>query len=397
MVFLLFLGSLQSYSQTQSREELESQRIRLKREITRINELRSSNLQKEKSVLTEVADLNQQIKATENLIAVTNQQANLLTRQISNNQKKISELREELKKLKEDYAQMIRKSYRSESQQSRIMFLLSSESFLQAYKRLQYMKQYADYRQEQGQSIKKRTVTLQNLNVSLAEQKKTKERLIAENRKTRARLEKNREAQQDLIAIIRQKEGKYVAQLHEKQKAINEIDRAIERIIAAAIAENNEESGSAERDVFEMTPAAKALAAEFAANKGKLPWPVRTGVLSMHFGRQRHPVVKSVTINSNGVRIDTDKEGKAKAIFAGVVSEIQAVKGANKAIMVRHGDYISIYNNLDEILVRKGEKVSIGQELGVVATDDDTGKTTLHFLLYKNTQKLNPEEWIYKM
>lgn len=396
LLSLLFFPFFSGSAQTQTREELEARRIELQQEIERINDLRTSNLRKEKSVLNQVEDLAQQIRATENLIKVNNQQANLLTREINSNQNKITELREELIILKEDYAEMIRKSYRSESQQSRIMFLLSSESFLQAYKRLQYMKQYANYRHEQGEGIKRRTILLQEMNRNLARQKKAKEELVEENRKRREQLEEDRKAQQSLVAIIRQKEGKFAEQLRQKQSQINEIDRTIERIIAEAIAANNKEKGVASSDVFEMTPAAKALAAEFASNKGKLPWPVRTGVVSMHFGQQRHPVLRNITINSNGVRIDTENNGEAKAVFGGIVSEIQAVPGANRAVMVRHGDYISIYNNLDKIYVKKGESVSVGQALGQIATDR-TGKTTLHFLLYKNTEKLNPEEWIYKM
>lgn len=394
IVFLLFSFSVSA--QSDKRKELENRRVQLQQEIKRISDLRTSNLRKEKSILTEVENLDQQIRSTENLIRVTNQQANLLTREMDANQRKIGELREELKKLKEDYARMVQKSYKSKSQQSRIMFLLSAESFLQAYKRLQYMKQYTNYRKQQGEEIKTRTAQLQSLNESLAEQKKAKDRLVAENRKTRARLAENKKSQQTLIASIRKKEGQFAAELNQKQQEINSIDREIERIIAEAIARNNRESGSGStsREIFELTPEAKALAANFESNKGKLPWPVRSGIVSMHFGEQRHPVVTSTTINSNGIRIDTEKAGKAKAVFAGTVSEVQAVKGANKAVMVRHGDYISIYNNLDKIFVKRGDDVTIGQDLGEVATSNSSGKTTLHFLLYKNNQKLDPEQWI---
>lgn len=393
----LMLISLQVFSQTNNREELEQRRLELQQEISRINSLRTSNLKKEKSILTEVEDLQQQIRSTENLIRVTNQQANLLTREINTNQNKIGELRRELEQLKEDYSKMIARSYKSKSQQSRVMFLLSSENFLQAYKRLQYMKQYANYRHQQGEEIKVRTAELQKLNSSLAEQKKAKDMLVAENRKTRAELEKNRKAQAGLIAEVRKKEGQFASQLRQKQREINSIDLEIERIIAEAIAASNKEEGSTSREIFKLTPEAKVLAANFASNKGKLPWPVKSGTVSMRFGTQPHPVVKSITVNSNGVRIDTEPNGKAKAIFGGVVSEVQAVKGANKAVMVRHGDYISIYNNLEKIYVRKGDEVSIGQELGEVATSGSTGKTTLHFLLYQNSTKLNPEQWIYQM
>ncbi len=399
LLFLLvvfYAGNFSVYSQT-SREDLEERRLELREEIQRINSLRTSNKNKEKSVLTEVEDLDRQIRTTENLIKVTNQQANLLTRDINSNTNKIQSLRKELEKLKEDYAQMIEKSFKSKSQQSRVMFLLSSESFLQAYKRLQYMKQYANYRKQQGDEIKLRTVEMQELNASLIKQKKTKDILIAENRETRAQLGKNRQSQQVLIKSIRQKEGQFASQIKKKQQEISAIDKQIDEIIRASIAAANKESGSTSRDVYELTPEAKALAANFASNKGKLPWPVRSGVVTTRFGTQPHPVVKSISINSNGVRIETDKGGKARAVFGGTVSEVQAVKGANKAVMVRHGDYLTIYNNLSRVYVNKGDVVSLGQDIGEVATSSSSGKTTLYFLIYKNMDKLDPSDWILRM
>ena len=395
LIFLLL--SAGNLSAQTTREALEKKRIELRNEITRINELRSSNKQKERSVLSQVEDLDQQIRSTENLIKVTNQQANLLTNQISANTNKISRLRQELEQLKEDYARMIEKSYKSKSTQSRIMFLLSSENFLQAYKRLQYMKQYTNYRKQQGDEIQARTEELQQLNADLADQKETKDALIAENRQTRAQLEKNKKAQQDLMQNIRSKEGEFAAQIRQKQQEINRIDAQIEKMIRESIAKSNEESGSAERDVYELTPEAKALAADFVKNKGRLPWPVRSGVVTSRFGKQPHPVVKTISINNNGVNIDTDPGGKARAVFNGTVSEVQVLKGANKAVMVRHGDYITIYDNLEKVFVKRGDVLNTGQELGAVATSRTSGKTTLHFLIYKNMQKMDPADWILEM
>lgn len=396
VIAFLFLGCAKIYSQN-TRESLEERRIELREEIQKINSLRSSNKKKEKSVLTEVEDLDRQIRTTENLIKVTNQQANIITRDISSNTNKIQSLRKELERLKEDYGKMIQKSYKSKSQQSRIMFLLSSDNFLQAYKRLQYMKQYANYRKKQGDDIKTKSEELQRLNNSLLEQKKVKEKLIVENRATRAQLDKNKQSQKVLIKSIRQKEGDFVSQIKKKQQEINAIDKQIDEIIRASIAKANKESGSKSRDVYELTPEARALAANFASNKGKLPWPVRSGVVTMRFGTQKHPIVTTTTIESNGVRIETDKSAKARAVFGGTVSEVQAVKGANKAIMVRHGDYITIYNNLSNVYVSKGDVVSLGQDIGEVATSSISGKTTLHFLIYKNTEKMDPADWILKM
>ena len=395
VLFLFLLGNLTAIAQT--KESLEQRRIELRQEIQRISDLRNSNKKKEKSVLTEVEDLNRQIRTTENLIKVTNQQANLLTRDINSNTSKIQQLRKELTSLKEDYGNMIAKSYKSKSQQSRIMFLLSSQSFLQAYKRLQYMKQYANYRKKQGEEIKSKTEELQTLNTNLIAQKKNKDKLIVENRQTRAQLEKNRQSQQVLIKSIRQKEGQFASQIRKKQQEINAIDKQIDDLIRASIAKTNKESGSTERDTYKLTPEAKALAANFASNKGRLPWPVKSGVVTTRFGTQPHPIVKSVTINSNGVHIETDKGSNAKAVFGGTVSEVQVVKGANKAVMVRHGDYLTIYNNLSKIFVKRGDVISLGQDIGEIATNSSTGKTTLYFLLYKNMEKLDPADWILKM
>jgi len=397
VLLLLLVGGIQfSHAQT-DREDLEKRRIQLRNEITRINELRISNQKKQRSVLVQVEDLGQQIRSTEDLIKLTNQQANLLTREITTNTNKIGALRKELEQLKEDYSRMIEKSYKSKSQQSRVMFLLSSQNFLQAYKRLQYMKQYTNYRKQQGEEIKANTIELQQLNARLLQQKEEKQKLIAENRKTRAQLEQNRKSQQELVSTIKKREGEFASQLKTKQNEIDEIDRAIDRMIRESIAKANKESGSSSRSAYELTPEAKALAADFNNNRGKLPWPVKSGVVTMKFGQQPHPVVKSVMVNNNGVRIDTDQGGKARAVFNGTVSEVQAVKGANKAVMIRHGDFITIYNNLENVFVKKGDKVSTEQEIGDIATSKTTGKTTLHFLLYKNDQKMDPASWIYRM
>lgn len=259
------------------------------------------------------------------------------------------------------------------------------------------MKQYANYRKDQGDEIKLRTEEMQALNNSLLAQKKQKDQLIAENRETRAQLEKNRQSQQVLVKTIRQKEGEFASQIQKKQQEVNAIDKKIDDIIRASIAKTNKESGSSSRDVYELTPEAKALAANFASNKGKLPWPVRTGVVVRRFGSQPHPVVKTVTVNSNGVHIETEVGASARAVFGGTVSEVQAVPGANKAVMVRHGDFLTIYNNLSKVSVKRGDVVSLGQDIGQVATNSSSGKTTLYFLIYRNMDKLDPSEWVLRM
>lgn len=394
-----FIGHVSAQGNKQ--KELEEKRKLILNEIKQINNLLFETQKEEKSVLTQVEDLNTRISARENLIRITNQQANLLTREINDNLFKIDQLRDELKVLKEDYAKMINKSYKSKSLQNRIMFLLSSENFLQAYKRMQYMKQYSKHRKKQGESIKEKTELLQQLNADLIAQKKSKKSLIEENKLAKENLLKEKKSQESLIASLKQDEGKFTKQIRAKQREADRIDRQIETLIKAAIAESNKASKAKEANVssntFALTEEAKTLAANFTSNKGKLPWPVKNGVVIKRYGKQRHPQLPNVTTFNSGVEIATNSNTKARAIFAGEVMEIQQLKGANKAIYIQHGNYITVYNNLTNIQVKKGDKVNTKQELGSIFTHPKSGKTILKFLIYKNTNRMNPADWVYRM
>ncbi|WP_263649787.1 murein hydrolase activator EnvC family protein [Rasiella rasia] len=403
--FLFF--TTEGFAQSKKQQELEAQRQSILQEIKQINSLLFKTRGEKKSVLTQVEDLNQRIRTTENLIKITNRQANLLTREINDNLGKIDNLRTELTTLKEDYAAMIQKSYKSKSEQSRIMFLLSSEGFLQAYKRVQYMKQYTKYRKEQGEAIKEKTALLKILNKDLLEQNEKKKRLIAENERTKIELTKERKNQESLIASLKKDEGSFANQIRAKQKRANALDREIDKLIAEAIAAANKDSGEATNKgttvkksskTFVMNAEAKALAANFTSNKGKLPWPItKGGIVVERYGRHRHAQFPNVEVFNSGVEIATETGTQARAVFEGTVLKIQQVKGANMNVMVRHGNYISVYNNLTNILVKKGDKVSTKQPLGTIYTNPTTGKTTFKFVIFQNTKRLNPADWIYKM
>ena len=397
--FFLFTSAL---AQPDKRKELEMKRQNVLEEIKQINSLLFKTRGEKKSVLTEVEDLDQRIKARENLIRITNQQANLLTREISNNLSKMDLLREELKILKEDYANMIKKSYKSKSQQSRIMFLLSADNFLQAYKRLQYMKQYTKHRKKQGESIKEKTALLQTLNTDLIGQKKQKQVLIDENKIEKAQLTKEKKNQEVLIASLKKDESKFASQVRSKQREADAIDKKIDAIIRAAIAESNKgkvttSAVKTKTATFALTPEAKALATSFTNNKGKLFWPVEKGVVTRRYGNKRHPQLPNVTTYSSGVEITTENGAKARTVFEGTVLQIQQIKGANQAVYIRHGNYITVYNNLHKLVVKKGDKVTTKQQIGTVFTNSLTKKTVLKFLVYKDGKRLNPADWIYKM
>ncbi|MGZ0015503.1 murein hydrolase activator EnvC family protein [Yeosuana sp. AK3] len=399
ILILTLLVSVSGLSQNKKQQELEERRQELRQEIQKINKLQLENKSKEKSQLSLIESYNYKISVLNNLITVTNQQANLLTREINTNQKKITKLRTELKALKEDYAAMIVKSYRSKNQQSRIMFLLSSNNFKQAYKRLQYMKQYSDHQKQQGQEIKVKSDELQVINANLLKQKEEKQNLIAENKVVQKSLEDERKQHQSLMASIKKNINVYAAQIRAKQQEADRIDREIERIIREAIAKSNKKAGKVETSTgFALTPEEKVLASNFIANKGKLPWPVEKGFVTVRYGTQPSPIDKSLTIRSNGVRIATEKNAKVLAIFNGEVSRIVVIKNSNPIVMIRHGNYITAYKNLSKVYVKEGDKVTTKQEIGEVFTNPSNGDTILNFVIYdQKVNTLNPAEWIYKM
>lgn len=385
-------------AQSQKQKELEAKRQQLQNEIEQINALLFTDKKKEKSIISQVEDLNYKVNVRKNLIKVTNDQANLLTREINANQKEISSLRDQLKLLKEDYAKMIVKSYKSRSDQSKVMFLLSSDNFKQAYKRLQYIKQYANYQKEQGEKIKGKTQKLQDLNASLLKQKKDKEKLIEENRIAKNRLEEELNQQQVLMASVRKNLSAYNSQIKKKQQEADKIDREIDRLIREAIAESNRKAGNSSTSKgYALTAEAKALAVNFELNKGKLPWPVEKGVVKLGYGKQPSPIDKTVTINSNGVRIATEEGAKVRAVFDGEVTGIIILKNANPAIIIRHGNYFTIYKNLSKIFVKQGDKVSTKQIIGEVFTNKSNGETILGFGVNNNSNTENPANWIYRM
>ncbi|MDT7828963.1 peptidoglycan DD-metalloendopeptidase family protein [Pricia sp. S334] len=394
-----FLGSYSVFSQIEEQEVLEAKREQLQKEIEQINHLLFDTKEKRGNVLEQMEALDQKIKVRRRLIAVSNEQSNLLNRKINANVSAISELRAELADLKDDYALMIQKSYQSKIQQSKLMFLLSSDNFFQAFKRFQYIQQYTDFRRQQGEEIVVKTEELTQLNIELSEQRKQKERLIAENRRSQRQMERERSDQQALLGSIRKNETKYAAQIRDKQRQAKEIDQQIERLVREAIAAENAASGKDDSDPskFLLTPEAAIVANSFSANKGRLIWPVEKGFKSQGFGVYADAIYPGIKHESNGVVITTDAGAKARAVFRGEVIGILSIPGGNKAVQLKHGNFISTYYNLSTIYVKKGDRVEAKTELGDIYTNRSNGRTRLKFYLHQNTSKLNPEEWVYQL
>jgi len=400
--FILFIflaiGSSNANAQSQRQQELEEKRRELQQEIREITKLLFAGKKEKKSVVSAVEDLNYKISVRKNLIRITNQQANLLTREINANQDEISTRRVKLKALKEAYADMIVKSYKNRARDNKLMFLLSSSSFQQAYRRLQYIKQYADYQRQQAEIIKVETKQLQLLNQDLLVQKKDKQKLVGENKAAKLILDKELKDQQAFIESIQKNLEKFSAQIKDKQKASEKLDKEIRKLIREAIAASNKKAGkSVKSRTFSMTPEQKLLAANFTANKGKLPWPVASGVVKMRFGTNPSPIDPSIKIKSNGVRIATNKGEPVRAVFDGVVQGIMTPKNGNNTIMIRHGNYITVYKNLSKFYVSKGDKVTTKQVLGEVITNKASGESILSFGIYKDSAIQNPSIWVYKL
>lgn len=399
-LFLALLISSNIVAQKSKRQVLEARRIQLQKDQIYINALLSNTKRKETNVLNELKDIDDKINTREDLIAAIESESNELGNEIYLNQLEINQNKRDLVALKKDYADMIYKSYKSKSQNSRIMFLLSSENFFQGYKRFQYMKQYTAFRKKQGDEIQQKTTELQVLTDSLQVKKDQKKTLLDIKKKEQSVIEKEKKSKENLLTQVKQKENKYKKQIRQFQKEENRINAQIDKLIRDAITASNKKSGNTSKTAsttFALTPEAKELASKFELNKGKLDWPVEKGYVSTFYGKQPHPIVKSTTIQSNGVRITTNDGSKARAVFNGTVLAVQVMSGNKKAVLIQHGNYITVYKNLENVFVTTGDKVTTKQEIGTIFTDKITGKTILSFVLTNNAKTLNPASWIYRM
>jgi len=397
-VFVLFLILLMFpfISSGQSKKELEQERIKLQEEIKETKNLLFKSQKREKNLLSDLEDLDRLIKVRTKLIRTVEAETKELDKDINENEREVKQLENRLEELKEEYAAMVVQSYKSKTKQSRLMFLLSSENFLQAYKRIEYINQYAKYRAYQGEEIKIETVKLKNLNDYLQETKINKEELLLVNQLEKDSINKEKTSQERLVRKVKKNEKKYIAQINKKQKQEREISRRIEKLIRIAMASSNKKS-TVKSSGFSLTPEAKELEKDFVSNKGKLPSPVERGIIVRHYGKQSHPTLKGITIESNGVFYATEKNANARVIFNGKVLAIQVLPGKKKAVLVQHGNYISVYKNLDNVNVQKGDMVRTKQEIGKIHTDKTTGKTILAFVLFKEIHRQNPEDWVYKI
>jgi septal ring factor EnvC (AmiA/AmiB activator) len=380
----------------QSKEDLQKERKKLEEEIAYTSKQLEETSRNKQYSIGQLQALEQKIKIRRNLISNMEREVQLLEREIVLSEIEIDSLEKKLEILKERYAQMVRSAYNSRGDYDRLLFLFSSSDFNQAYQRLQYMKQLNAYRRLQADNIQKEKEAIEILIEELVKTKKEKEELIQEKEEELESLGVEIEQQNKTIQVLTDQEDDLKRQLREKEKAAKKLEKAIQKIIEEEMERARRAAEAKGDDGFALTPEAQLLSDNFEANKGQLPWPVEKGYVTAKYGQQPHPVLKGIVVNNDGIEISTTQGAMARAAFDGEVSGVIVIPGAGKAVLIRHGAYRTVYANLQEVYVSKGDKVNTKQNIGVVRTDSEDGKTVIQFQVWKNVTKEDPEHWIFK-
>ena len=391
LLILLFSFGLNAQNYQKRQEQLEAQKISIKKEIQQINGLIDDSKKKSKNLANELEDIQLKISVRDKLIQVNNSQVNNLDNIIFNQNERIGDLEVDLKKIKDEYAKIIYSSYKKRSSEMKMMFLFASDNVNQAFKRFQYFKQYSKYRKEQSKKIQLIQKELSRNIDSLDKRKIEKQNIIKENQAVRETLSQEKNQQNILFDNLVKAQKNYAAEIQKKEKQARLIDNEIQKLIRLAISESNNNNNSSN---FALTPEGRLISSNFQSNKGRLPWPVKEGVITRRFGTQPHPVVRTTTIYSNGISIATSSNSIAYSVFEGEVLSVYGFSGGNPGVLIRHGKYISNYQNLSSIFVKKGDKVKSNDEIGVVFTNESTGKTILKFNIFNELKPENPTVWL---
>ena len=396
--WLLVIGG--AFGQS-TRAELEEKRKQLLREIEQTTRLLKQTKQNREATYSRYVTLQRQINRRLQLIKTLQQEVLLLLENVERTTGAVEALSDDVTRLKSEYAIMVRHAYRQRLMRNDWLFVLSATSFNDAFRRWQYLRQYDRYRQKQAKLILGTQETLLAKIASLEKRKSEKERLLAAEERQSEMLGLEISAKNRILEELKGDENRLSRQLRGKEKAAKKLTAAIENIIKAEMekARLEEERATANVNVSPSTAAGKSsasLTAEFRASKGALPLPVRNGLITSYFGKQQHPTIKTVQIVNNGIDIRTDQGAQVQSIFEGTVVGTQFIPGFDYMVILQHGEYYSVYSNLQEVKVRKGDRVGIRQSVGIVSTDRKTNTAEVHFEIWKGKTRLNPAHWVKK-
>lgn len=387
ILVVLCVTVLNGYSQT--KQELVNRKTTTQQEIEKSNRILQETKKNRRSTLQRVRILNKRIHLRNDLIENINREIQLINQEIEQRGQVIESLEKDLEEVKQQYAELIVKAYLNRNRRDWMVFIMSSENFNQAYRRMKYLQQFTTYRREQAGLIEKMKNDVAEEVEGLEQDKIQKEALILEKENENHSLEREKKDKNRLVSDLVKREEELMAEIEEKRKIAEELEKAI----AAIIAEEARKARS--RNMYEqLTPEERLISDNFMGNKGKLPWPVERGIITSKYGVHPHPVLKQITIKNDGVDISTIKGAEARALFDGVVTKIVAILGANYTVILRHGNFLTVYQNLVDLKVKQGDNVGVKQALGTVYTDDESNQTVLHMEIWRESAIQNPEEWI---
>lgn len=396
ILLLLLLGFSQPLFAQKDRKELEEKKKELEKEMAALNKTLSTTTKNKELTLNELMALNKRISIREEIINTMSRELEILQSQIDQGNDSIGVMGGRLNDLKKEYAVMVYNSYKTQGAYNKLMFIFSAADFEQAVLRMHYLEEYEQYQHRQAVLIDSTRKDMNAQVERLQRKKDEKKDLLASQEAQKKELTEEKEEQQKALAKLQSKEKDIKKQLAAKQKAAKKLDQAIHKIIEDEInkertASHPKNSKSSSADIG-LTPEAKALSKNFEGNKGSLPWPVVEGTIYKQFGT--YSPMTGITLTNNGIDIATTKGAIARAIFQGTVTAVTEVPQLGKVVIVKHGAYFSVYSNLNEVFVKQGQTLSTKQTIGTILFNDEDGKTELHLELWKEENKLNPEEWL---
>ena len=413
LLFLLF-ATIPSYCQKtkgKSKKQLQTEITSLQKEISTANQLLKKTTKDKEMTLNEVAILDKKIKQRENLIKAYNEQIAVLDEEINEGQSNIKALNSDLSKLQKEYAKMIVFANKNRSHYNRLGFIFASKDFNQAFSRLRYIREFSDARKKKMEQIASTERQISDA-VEASQQAREEQTVMLKDEKAQQdALKKEKEQLNSQVAKLKKKEGSIQQDIKNKQQQAQKLQKAIDDIIAEEIRKANEEAERKRREEaaknktttpapkekgMALTPAEKTLSSNFVNNKGKLPWPVERGVISSSFGKHTSVVSDKVTVTNNGIDIATTDGALARAVFDGEVASVTKLTGANTVVILRHGEYFTVYSNLENVTVKRGDKVKTKQNIGKVHTSTTENKTELHFELLKEQSRQDPANWLSK-
>ncbi len=388
-LLLLFVFTLISISPAfgqKTKQELEKERTRNQRKIQETRKILKEVSTKKTSSLGQLSVYGEQIKRQDALISTLNLEIKFLDAEIEENELISQSLKKDLEELKEEYARMVYAASKSANHFNKLMYIFSAKDFNQFRRRIKYMEQYTDARKAQVKEIEYVQSEIHAQTQILLASKREKEDLVDTEKLEQEEIKRLKKKQNSLITDLSKKERELKKELAKRKKDDQKLAKMIKDLIAKEVVKG--------KSTIPLTPEAAELAASFERNKSKLPWPVNSGFVSQKFGKNPHPVLRGVYTENDGVDIQTNQLEKVRSVFEGTVLTVAVIPGNNNAVMVRHGDYISVYAGIKNVTVQKGQKVNTKDHLGEVYTDKN-GVSTFQFQIWKGFTKLDPENWLF--